>query len=165
MVPPRGAILKARFPFETSPTEPGPFPHYCLFGGQMEGRNGESLFLLAYGTSRLDDEVIRLHGHGHGILSVDSQFVRGEMSGRVTHFLARHVAVVSSRWVHDNWRARLDFVRPEARLKDQYRQRLFQQFEAWEEVMDNAASAALAHFLETGVLGLPPGSRLRPGTR
>jgi len=39
----------------------------------MEGRNGENLFLLAYGTSRLNDEVIRLHGHGHGILSVDSK--------------------------------------------------------------------------------------------
>jgi len=156
----RGSILKCRFPFDSAPGLPGPNAHYCMFS-DMHSEGGQPYFAVAYGTSRLDPALISAHGTRHGILSIGSTFIRGAMTGPVTHFIARHVAIVPISWVYSNFSARLDFMRPEART-DQHRLTMYRQFEAFEEIMDRAALSALNHFLTTGQPGLPPGALLRP---
>lgn len=161
----RGSIVRAYFPFDSDPRRRGPFAHYCLFSDRLDGADGRSVYVVAYGTSRLDEDMIKQHGHGNGILSIDSKFVRGEMSGPVTHFLARHVAVIPSTWVQENFSTRLDFMRPHSRENDLQRQRLFKEFEAFEAVLDEASYEALDYFEKTGRVGLQPGKTLRPRYR
>ena len=160
----RGSIVRALFPFENDPLRPGPFPHYCLFSDRLEGVDGW-FYVVSYGTSRLDEDMIKQHGQEGGILSIDSKFVKGEMSGPVTHFLARHVAVIPDTWIDDSFSARLDFFRPQLRENDPHRQRLFREFEAFEAVLDEASYEALDYFEKTGRVGLQPGKTLRPRYR
>ena len=156
----RGTILKCRFPFEDSPNSPGPAFHYCLFSTAIKVPGVSDHLIVAYGTSRLDDALLDTQGHKHGVLSVSSNFIKGTMPGSVTHFVARHIAVVPAAWVDQRFNARLDFIRLESR-KDQYRRQLFQQFEAFEHAMDEASEALYIEFLKTGKPGLAPGSNLR----
>lgn len=157
----RGSIVKAAFPFEDAPDRPGPFDHYCLFVDRLVSEQTE-LVMLAYGTSRMDDNLARRHGVGGGILSIDSKLVKGDrMGGPVTHFLARHVATVPKDWIDPKFRARLDFMRPETRQTDAHRQRMYRLFEIFEDVMDGFAHEATKHLARSGRIGLAPGSRLR----
>lgn len=109
----------------------------------------------AYGTSRLDEQMARLHTPGHGVLSVPSQFIKGSsMPGKVGHFLARHVALIPPDWVYPKFSARLDFIRPERRTTAHHA-KLYQEFELFEDVMDLAADKAVEYNLATGLVGLP----------
>jgi hypothetical protein len=153
----RGGIVQARFPFDHAPGRPGPSFHYCLFveAFQLESRQ---LYALCYGTSRLDEDLMAQHRGA--VLSVASDYIRGTMSGGITHFVCDHVAIVAESWLKPNFTARLDFIR-EDRRTDARRQSLYRQFEAMEPVMRRAALDVAQHALETGQLGLPPGARLR----
>jgi hypothetical protein len=151
----RGAVVLCDFPFETKPTLRGPTRHYCLFVDQCSGLDGSPLLIVAYGTSRLDEQMARLHTPGHGVLSVPSQFIKGSsMPGKVTHFLARHVALIPPDWVYPKFSARLDFIRPERRTTAHHA-KLYQEFELFEDVMDLAADKAVEYNLATGLVGLP----------
>ena len=106
----RGSVLKCLFPYDTKPSLPGPQSHYCLFISDY-AIAGKTYATVCYGTSRLDDDLIR--SHKGCILSVPSQFIKGKMPGIVTHFIADHVALISldDAWVYPYFQARLDFVR------------------------------------------------------
>ena len=83
------------------------------------------------------------------------------MPGLVTHFVCTHVAVVPQAWVYPFFVARLDFLRPERRRGNPLRERLFQEFEALEDVMQTAAASAVRACVANGQFGLPPGKKLR----
>jgi hypothetical protein len=154
----RGAVLKCLFPYIDRPTEAGPDPHYCLYVDDLV-HNGCQYVAGCYGTSRLDEGT--LDAHSGAVLSVDNDYIRARMPGRVTHFVCDHVAVIPIEWVYGDFHARLDFIRERSRMKDQRRQRLYAQFEAIEEAMERAAHEAVRYLLEAGVPGLPPGKQLR----
>jgi len=63
----RGAVLKCSFPYDTDPAQPGPQPHYCLYIDSIEVQGSRSI-ALCYGTSRLDEGLLR--AHNGAILSV-----------------------------------------------------------------------------------------------
>ena len=153
----RGSVLKCLFPYDTKPSLPGPQPHYCLFISDY-AIAGRTYATVCYGTSRLDDDLIR--SHKGCILSVPSQFIKGKMPGIVTHFIADHVALISldDAWVYPTFQARLDFIREQ---RDPQRQRLYKDFEAFEKAMKFAALDVLKFFRVTGQLGLPAGKTLR----
>jgi hypothetical protein len=154
----RGAVLKCRFPYVQSPARPGPLPHYCLFVEQRSV-NGRGAVAVCYGTSRLDPQL--LQSHDGAILSVASAFIKGKMPGPVSHFVCDHVALVAEDWIYMDFVARLDFMRPDSRVGDAHRQRLYEQFVALEEVMEAAALEALHHCTVSQCFGLPPGKSLR----
>lgn len=154
----RGAVLKCRFPYDHSPEYPGPQPHYCLFIEQLQGVE-IPLVAVCYGTSRLDQDLLR--AHQGAVLSVASTFMRGNMPGQVTHFICDHVALVPQDWIYKDFNARLDFIRPDSRANDPYRQHLYRQFEAVEPIMVRAALDALQTHRRTGLPGLPRDSVLR----
>ena len=154
----RGAVLKCRFPYDHSPRHPGPQPHYCLFIEQLQGIE-TPLIALCYGTSRLDQDLLR--AHQGAVLSVPSTLVRGAMPGHVTHFVCDHVALVPESWIYKDFNARLDFIRPDSRVNDPNRQHLYRQFEALEPIMVQATLDALKTHRRTGLPGLPTDSALR----
>ncbi|WP_157903480.1 hypothetical protein [Cupriavidus malaysiensis] len=157
---PRGTILRCFFPYDTHPQIPGPKAHYCLLAEQVE-LPGESLLAVCYGTSRLDNNLIRKH---NGVIfSVPSGLIRGTMTGPVTHFVADHVALIkpTERWMELDWSARLDFMRPEKRENDPRRARLYTEFQAVEEAALRMVEEAVLHFQATGTVGLLPGKTLR----
>lgn len=157
---PRGTVLKVYFPYDDSPSLPGPQVHYCMFIEQYSF-GGKDYAAVCYGTSRLDEKLIQSH---QGLIwSVDSKFIKGEMPGHVTHFVADHVALIAlnDTWVRPDFQARLDFMREDKRKNDVQRQRLFQQFEAFEKCLEQAALDTLAKCTEAGRIGLPPGKKLR----
>lgn len=156
----RGAVLKCQFPFDSHPDRPGPWPHYCLYIDSVDSEAGIRYVAVCYGTSRLDDVLMR--AREGAILSVSSQYIAGsELPGPVSHFVASHVAILPEDWIYSNFFARLDFIRPEKRSTDARRQRLFEQFVALEPVMASAALDALHYTLKSGRPGLPPGRHLR----
>lgn len=153
----RGTVLKCLFPYDTNPNRPGLQPHYCLFIEEVA--IAELRYVaVCYGTSRLDDDLIRTHRGC--ILSVPSQFIKGNMPGIVTHFIADHVALIalSKEWIYFHFHARLDFIREQ---KDPQRQRLYKDFEVFERTMQLSALDAVQYFSETGKAGLPFGKTLR----
>lgn len=154
----RGAVLKCSFPYDSAPTQPGPLPHYCLYIDSVEVE-GSRYVAVCYGTSRLDEELLR--AHSGAVLSVASQFIKGDMPSGVAHFVCNHVAAIPEAWIYGNFVARLDFIRAERRRTDQRRQRLYEAFEAVEDVMERAALDVLNHFTSTGRIGLPSGTTLR----
>lgn len=154
---PRGTVLKCYFPYDSNPSQPGPLPHYCLVVEDYE-LAGQRYAALCYGTSKLDDRLMRTH---RGLVfSVPSNCISGAMPGVITHFIGDHVALVSldDRWRYPKFQARLDFVREQ---KDPQRRRLFEQFTLFERAMVTNAIDALDHFRKTGKLGLPRGKLLR----
>lgn len=156
----RGTVLKCSFPYDTTPNQPGPLPHYCLYIASGDADGGARYVAVCYGTSRLDNALLRTHSGA--ILSVASQFISGDkLPGEVTHFVCSHVAILPEAWLYGNFAARLDFIRPERRQNDQRRQRLYEQFQALERVMARAALDALEHTVSSGHFGLPPGKSLR----
>lgn len=136
---PRGSVVLAHFPFEERPSEPGPMKHFCIVVDCVE-RNGQALFALCYGTSRLDETL--LESHCGAIVSISNQFVKvqkGFIEGPVTHYVLDHVALVPGSWIDDRFEARFDFMREEHRKDDPIRQRLFKVLEACEPAMQMGA--------------------------
>lgn len=161
---PRGSVVLAHFPFEERPSEPGPMKHFCIVVDCVE-RNGQALFALCYGTSRLDETL--LESHCGAIVSISNQFVKvqkGFIEGPVTHYVLDHVALVPGSWIDDRYEARFDFMREEHRKDDPIRQRLFKVLEACEPAMQMGALQAVRHFEATGTPGLPAGKTIRKGT-
>lgn len=158
---PRGSVVLAKFPFDDLPSEPGRLKHFCLVVDSVS-RNGQTLFALCYGTSRLDEVLVA--SHCGGILSVPSTFLKvqkGVVEGPVGHYVLDHVALVPGDWIDDRFEGRFDFMREEARNGDRVRQRLYKVFEACEAAMQVAALEAIRHFETTGRLGLPLGKSVR----
>jgi hypothetical protein len=161
---PRGSLALAHFPFGERPNEPGPVKHFCIVVDCVE-RNGQALFALCYGTSRLDEKL--LDSHSGGILSIPNQFVkvqRGFVDGPVTHYVLDHVALVPGSWIDERFEARFDFMREENRKDDPVRQRLFKVLQACEPAMQMGALQAIRHFEATGRPGLPAGKTVRTPT-
>ena len=155
----RGSVLKCSFPYVDRPSRPGPLPRYCLFVDAFDIHDRQ-YFAVCYGTSRLDDAL--LANHNGAIFSVDSSLIKGSpMTRRVTHFVCSHVAVIPDRWVYSNFRARLDFIRPESRHGDRLRERMYEQFVQLEPVMECEALIALNYVRTTGQPGLPGETTLR----
>ncbi|WP_396334143.1 hypothetical protein [Burkholderia anthina] len=159
----RGAVLKCRFPYDSHPNQPGPRPHYCLSVTQFES-SGTLYAAVCYGTSKLDEPLLRKHAGM--ILSVPSSFIRGEMPGPVTHFIGDHIAFVpyNSKWFYMDFQARLDYVREKDRQGDFKRQRLYQDFVRFEEIMAASVGQDVDFWAQNEnrqVLGLPPGKKLR----
>lgn len=163
--PPRGSVVLCNFPYAERPTQRGPQLHLCLVAARLDTTHGRSVYVVSYGTSRLDESMLSTHSAGGGVLSVPVQNLKlskGELpKGSVGHFLARHVAVIPSTWVYPRFGARFDFMRPESRLHDLTRQKLYDQFEVFEETMTRAAHEALDYFSTSGRIGLKPSKRLR----
>ncbi len=150
----RGTVLRALFPFQGRPTQRGPAAHFCLFVDRCMGSRGSELIVIAYGTSQLDEQLARIHEPGHGLFSVPSQYMKGSpMPGQVTHYLARHLAVVPPTWIHSHFRARFNFLRPEKGQTAQQAQ-LLQQFELFEDLLEISAKYIVDYHLHTGRVGL-----------
>lgn len=138
--------------------------HFCIVVDSVQ-RNGQTLFALCYGTSRLDEML--LESHGGGILSVPNQFLKvqkGFVEGPVTHYVLDHVALVPGEWIDERFDARFDFMREENRKNDPLRLRLFKVLEACEPAMQMGALQAIRHYEVTGRPGLPVGKAVRTNT-
>lgn len=165
MTPPaplaKGSILKCKFPWDSHPKVPGPFPHYCLLAS-VEEIEGQTLVAVAYGTSRMDRDLER--SHSGLVFDVPSTYIRGdEMSEGVTHFVCDLVALLpyNDDWVYRNWRARLAFMRESERANDRRAARYYEQFLSFELTLRKATFEALDDMLSTGSFGLPAGKKLR----
>lgn len=165
MTPPaplaKGSILKVRFPWDSHPKVPGPFPHYCLLAS-VEEYEDQTYVAVAYGTSRMDRDLER--SHVGLVFDVPRQYIRGdEMSASVTHFVCDMVALLpyNDEWVYRNWRARLAFMRESERANDRYAARYYDQFLSFERTLRLATLEALEDMLSSGSPGLPEGKKLR----
>lgn len=155
----RGAVVLANFPFTDRPKLPGRLPHYCLVAATATLQDLR-MVAVAYGTSRLDEELMR--AHAGAILSVPSQLIKGAtMPGPVTHFVMDHVAVmpIHEAWVHPVT-ARLDCFKAH-HAQDPYRRQLLANFARMEHVLGDAAVKALSEQARTRQFGLPGGAKLR----
>lgn len=165
MTPPaplaKGSILKVRFPWDSHPKVPGPFPHYCLLAS-VEEFEGQTFVAVAYGTSRMDRDLER--SHSGLVFDVPSTYIRGdEMPGAITHFVCDMVALLpfNDEWVYRNWKARLAFMRESERTEDRRAARYYDQFQSFELTLRKATFEALDDMLTSGSPGLPHGKKLR----
>lgn len=157
----RGQVVLAGFPTFERPDAPAAKLHFCLVVDTVD-LGQERLIAVAYGTSKLDEEL--LETHSGAVLSIPTSHIkigRGFMSGEVAHFVLSHVALIPQEWIDTSFAARFDFMRPEARQNDPIRRRLYNAFVAAEPIMQSAALQAARHTEQTGCLGLPPGKLLR----
>ena len=157
----RGAVLKCLFPFEENPHSPGPSPHYCLFVDDFLGVDGEHLMVVAYGTSKLDQQL----QDAHCVLDVPTKLLSGSDIGSdqgVIHFLCDHLAIIQfeSAWVYMNFSARLGVFK-ESQQKEPARRNLLHKFQEAETILNKSAIALVREFLAKKKLGLKPGSKLR----
>jgi len=158
----RGSVILCDFPYQTSPNQRGPSEHFALFVEAFEDQ-GKRYVAACYGTSRLDDELLAVHGGA--ILSIPTQFIRitsGKMPQGVGHFVCDYVAIIPEEWINVRFAGRLDFMRSESRKNDLLRNRLFGAFERFEPIMQLGAVEAAKHMKLTGQVGLPAGKKLRP---
>lgn len=157
----RGAVVLCSFPFTERPNDQISKQHFCLVVDDVE-HEGNHLVAVCYGTSRLDEDLLRTHAGG--VLSVPRRCMRiaqGFMSCDVSHFVLDHVALIPRHWIDDRFVARLDFMRLEKRQNDPFRCRLYAAFQVAEPIMLMAATEAARHYKATGRVGLPSGKRLR----
>ncbi|MBN3761290.1 hypothetical protein [Burkholderia sp. Ac-20365] len=158
----RGVMLKCRFPYDDAPHLPGMKPHYCLAVTDALHFEGKVYVLVAYGTSKLDEDLLRAH---QGlILSVPSIYIKGATLPEATgHFVADHVALLplTSDWIYEDFFGTLDFVATAAQENDARRSRLYESFLAAEKAMLAASRDLVKSFFDSRQPGLKPGKTLR----
>lgn len=157
-----GTILKCYFPYDEAPQQPGPKPHYCLAVEAPFGYRGGIYVVVAYSTSRIDEELVQAH-QGAALLTVSSEFTTGDsMPNGLGHFVLDRVAVLplTSKWFVP-FRAKFTFVSQEQCRGDAKRLEMYLRFVFAQRVMFAATKKVLEHFLETNEVGLAPKQHLR----
>ncbi len=156
-----GVLVKCLFPYVGAPAKPGPRPHYCMALAPELPFKGRKFIAVAYGTSKLDDDL--LEEHQGMILRVSSEFIKGEKPPQPTgYFVMDHVAVIpyEKEWVLP-FSARFDFVTVEQSRKSAAHGRLYENLLFTRPFSNAAAKRAVTRLIQTGAIGLIGAAKLR----
>lgn len=158
-----GVLVKCLFPYVGSPSRPGPGPrpHYCVALAPVLPFKGRKFVVVAYGTSKFDDDL--LEEHQGAILRVSSGFIKGEKLPRdIGYFVMDPVAVIpyEEEWVMP-FSARLDFVTREQGQKSAAHQRLYENLVFMRHFSNQAATRAVNRLIQNGAIGLIGAAKLR----
>lgn len=157
----RGAVLKCLFPYDSDPHVPGEKPHYCLAVNSPVSFKGSVYVVVAYGTSKMDDDLMR--AHSGLVLTVPAVRIKGDRPTEERgHFILDQLAILpfNDLWIRP-FLGKLDFIDEKGRGKDAESQRLYKSFVACSGLMYPYMRELLQHFLETRQVGLLPGKTLR----
>jgi hypothetical protein len=155
-----GTVLKCQFPYDDAPHSPGPKTHFCLAVDAPLEYRGRTYVVVAYGTSRIDDDL--LDAHQGVVLTVKSSFIKGDPLPKDRGHFVDHVALLplTEEWILP-FHAEFDFMTKEQRGTDPQRYEIWRAFEFSKSVMFRATHEVLDHFLKTKKVGILPGAKLR----